>query len=179
MTTAFHEKSYWTAAALLDVGALWAVWRQHKHAHAEAAAAASVQRAAADPSNPATTIVQRTSGRELALVQCAAVHSKAAYGAPAANGAVSSAASYLSLVTLGQATGKAPRHIPPAAHLRGLEQLTGCPPGDVLAAQWTAHLHRPAYYVALDRQRRTIVVCVRGTLQVGWRVDGWVGAAEL
>jgi hypothetical protein len=37
----------------------------------------------------------------------------------------------------------------------------------VLAAQWQAHHHRPAFYVALDRRRRCCVVSVRGTLQLG------------
>lgn len=60
---------------------------------------------------------------------------------------------------------KAPRNIPPAAHLRAVHQLTGCPPSDVLAAQWVAHLHRPAWYAAVDRQRSMVVVCIRGTLQ--------------
>lgn len=48
-----------------------------------------------------------------------------------------------------------------------MQQLTGVPPADVLAAQWVAHLHRPAFYVALDRAARRVVVCVRGTLQLG------------
>lgn len=104
LTTAFHEKSYLTAAALLDVAALWAVLRRHKHAHAEAAAAATLRHAAADPANPATTTVLQPSGEELALLQCASAHAKAAYGAPAASGDVSSALGYLSLVTIGQAT---------------------------------------------------------------------------
>lgn len=61
---------------------------------------------------------------------------------------------------------KAPRRIPAASHLSAVQQLTGCPPGDVLAAQWQAHLHRPAFYAAIDRQRRCVVVAIRGTLQV-------------
>ncbi|KAL4425931.1 hypothetical protein ABPG75_009947 [Micractinium tetrahymenae] len=164
--TAFHEKSYWTAAAMLDIAALFTVWRHHKRAHADAAAAASLRRAAADPGNPSTASVA-PDGAELALLQAAAAHGKAAYGAPAAAGDVSSALGYLSLVTLGQATRKAPRNIPPAAHLRAVHQLTGCLPGDVLAAQWVAHLHRPAWYAAIDRQRGMVVVCIRGTLQLG------------
>lgn len=101
--TAFHEKSYWTAAALLDVAALCTVWRHHQRAHADAAAAASLRRAVADPGDPTTASVA-PGGAELALLQAAAVHGKAAYGAPAAAGDVSSALSYLSLITVGQAT---------------------------------------------------------------------------
>lgn len=48
-----------------------------------------------------------------------------------------------------------------------MQQLTGCPPSDVLAGHWQSHLHRPAYYVALDRAAGRVVVCVRGTLQLG------------
>jgi hypothetical protein len=48
-----------------------------------------------------------------------------------------------------------------------VQQLTGVPPADVLAAQWQSHLHKPAFYVAIDRARRCVVVAVRGTLQVG------------
>lgn len=101
--TAFHEKSCWTAAALLDVAALFSVWRHHQRAHADAATAARLRRAAADPSNPTTASVA-PAGAELALLQAAAAHGKAAYGAPAAAGDVSSALGYLSLVTVGQAT---------------------------------------------------------------------------
>lgn len=62
---------------------------------------------------------------------------------------------------------RAPRRIPAASHLAAVQQLTGCPPADVLAAQWQAHHHRPAFYVAVDRRRRCVVVSVRGTLQLG------------
>ena len=48
-----------------------------------------------------------------------------------------------------------------------MPQLTGVPPADVLAAQWQSHFHKPAFYVAIDRSRRCVVVAVRGTLQVG------------
>ena len=103
--TAFHERSYWTATALLDVPALWAVWRSHRTQHAEAAAAAAVRRAAADPANTATHTVEEPSRElDLALLRCAAAHATAAYGAPAACGSVSSALGYLALVTVHQAT---------------------------------------------------------------------------
>ena len=100
---AFHDRSYLTATALLDVTALWAVWRTHKEAHAEAVAAAAVRRAAEDPAN---RHAQRAAlaAQELPLLQCAAAHSKAAYGAPAAAGLVSSASGYLQLITVGQVT---------------------------------------------------------------------------
>lgn len=62
---------------------------------------------------------------------------------------------------------QAPRRTPPKQHLAALKRLTGVPAEDVLAAQWIAHLHRPAHYVAIDRSRQMVVVCVRGTLQVG------------
>lgn len=100
VTTAFHEHSYWTAAALLDLSALWSVWRRHKAAHAEAAAAASVRRAAEDPGNEAAH-VQLPSQEDMPLLLLAAAHAKAAYGAAALNGCISSAASFAYLVTLG------------------------------------------------------------------------------
>lgn len=103
--TAFHEKSYWTATAMLDLSALWAVWRRHKEEHAEAAAAASVRRAAADPANTATHMVPQPARQtDLPLLRRAAAHSNAAYGAHAAKGEVSSALGYLQLITIGQAT---------------------------------------------------------------------------
>lgn len=95
--------SYWTAAALLDLSALWSVWRRHKAAHAEVAAAASVRRAAEDPANPSAH-VQPPALEDVPLLLLAAAHSKAAYGAAAAAGLVSSAASYAYLVTLGNMT---------------------------------------------------------------------------
>ena len=105
VSTAFHEKSYWTAAALLDVSALWAVFRRHKTVAAEAAAAASLRQAAADPGNEATHLVQpAAAAHDLPLLRCAAVHAKASYGAPAASGHVSSAAGYAALLTIHQAT---------------------------------------------------------------------------
>lgn len=100
VTTAFHEHSYWTAAALLDLGALWSVWQRHKAAHAEAAAAASVRRAAEDPGNAAAH-VQPPSREDMPLLLLAAAHAKAAYGAAALAGMISSAASFAYLVTLG------------------------------------------------------------------------------
>ena len=166
--TAFHERSVWTAAALLDLPALLAVWRQHQDLYAEAAAAAALRSAAADPANPATHAVPPPAfAEELPLLQVGAAHAKAAYGHAAAAGLVSSASGYLQLITVGQITGKAPRHISAAQHLAALHQLTGCPPGDVVAAQWQAHLHRPAWYAAIDRHARQVVVCVRGTIQLG------------
>ena len=102
--TAFHGKSPLTAAALLDLTAVLCVWRRHKAAHAEAAAAAAVRRAAADPADAATVEVPAPRRADLALLQSAAAHAKAAYGAPAASGDVSSAWGYLSLITVGQAT---------------------------------------------------------------------------
>ena len=104
VSAAFHGKSYWTAAALLDVSALWAVFRRHKAVAAEAAAAASLRRAAADPGNVATHLVPPSATHDLPLLRCAAVHAKAAYGAPAASGHVSSAAGYAALLTIHQAT---------------------------------------------------------------------------
>jgi hypothetical protein len=100
----FHNKSSWTWLAFLDVGAIWAVARRHKREHAEAAAAASLRRAAADPANTATSRCSQPGPEELALLRCAAVHAKAAYGAPAASGHVSSAAGFLKVVTVHQAT---------------------------------------------------------------------------
>lgn len=99
VTTAFHEHSYWTAAAMLDLSALWTVWRQHKAAHAEAAAAASVRRAAEDPGNAAAH-VQLPSQEDMPLLLLASAHAKAAYGAAALT-SIKSAASFAYLVTLG------------------------------------------------------------------------------
>lgn len=102
---AFHAKSYWTATALLDVPALWAVWRSHRTQHAEAAAAAAVRRAAADPANTAThTVAEPAREVDMRLLRCAAAHATAAYGQHAASGSVSSALGYLSLITIQQAT---------------------------------------------------------------------------
>jgi hypothetical protein len=100
----FHNKSSWLWLAFLDVSALWAVARQHRQEHAEAAAAASVRRAAGDPSNTSTSRCPQPSAADLQVLRGAAVHSKAAYGVPAASGHVSSAVGFLKVVTLHQAT---------------------------------------------------------------------------
>ena len=94
--------SYWTAAALLDLSALWSVWRRHKAAHAEVVAAGSVRRAAQDPANPSAHM-QPPALEDMPLLLLAGAHSKAAYGAAAAT-ICSSAASYAYLVTLGNMT---------------------------------------------------------------------------
>lgn len=47
--------------------------------------------------------------------------------------------------------------------LQALLRRTGSLREDVLAAEWEARTHRPAYFVVRDRIRKSLVVCIRGT----------------
>eukprot|EP00668_Euglena_longa_P044048 GGOE01058625.1.p1 GENE.GGOE01058625.1~~GGOE01058625.1.p1 ORF type:complete len:642 (+),score=136.23 GGOE01058625.1:22-1926(+) len=49
---------------------------------------------------------------------------------------------------------------------RALLQVTGLAPEDVLYASFLNALHRPVYYIALDREKKAIVVAIRGTLSL-------------
>ena len=90
VATAFHAKSYRTAWALLDVGAVRAVLRRHRRQ--QDAAEAAVRSMLHPPLAHAATADELAS---LPVLHCAAIHAKAAYGAPAATGYLKSAAGYL------------------------------------------------------------------------------------
>eukprot|EP00667_Euglena_gracilis_P005621 EG_transcript_5659 len=51
-------------------------------------------------------------------------------------------------------------------NVRTLLQVTGLAPEDILYASFVNALHRPVYYIAVDRRRSTIVVAIRGTLSL-------------
>jgi hypothetical protein len=97
----------------------------------------------------------------------AARYSLAAYAYVASAGHLSSAGAALRLVASLPAF-DAVDGVSEQANLRALLSIARLPHArDVLHAEWRAAPFRPAHYVAVDRRRRCVVLCVRGSLGLG------------
>ncbi|KAK9827419.1 hypothetical protein WJX74_000870 [Apatococcus lobatus] len=152
----------------LDPGAWFVLYREHT---------AGVQKAIAsqlgNPIDPdalsKSPWAEGTGREEPSLVRqllCAAVHSRAAYGYAMAAGHMSSLLKFALMYTVHNLSFNAAGGASGEANNEAIAALAGISSGCLIMSEWHGSVLRPCHYVAVDRANQTIVLSIRGSIQV-------------
>ncbi|KAL4425884.1 hypothetical protein ABPG75_009900 [Micractinium tetrahymenae] len=159
------RRQVWTIVPW-DPAAIFLLYQKHQKVYEELQAQAIERRlfTADQPAPPSQLREGRTLLQDLL---CAAMHSRAAYGFPAAAGMMSTVADYIKLQTIQPLTFDAVGGVSVESNNESVAALAGIAVEDILLAEWRNSPYRPCHYVAIDQANQCIVVSIRGSLQLG------------
>ncbi|KAK9788836.1 hypothetical protein WJX73_008421 [Symbiochloris irregularis] len=103
----------------------------------------------------------------LRRLNCAAMHSRAAYGYAMAAGHLSSLVNFALLQTVHQVSFNAAGGASGQANNEAVAALTGVPIGSLLMAEWHNSIGRPCHYLALLSSPKCLLLSIRGSLELG------------
>eukprot|EP00884_Botryococcus_braunii_P013087 jgi/Botrbrau1/2177/Bobra.101_2s0015.1 len=97
----------------------------------------------------------------------AVIHSRAAYGYAMLAGHMSSIYNYAMLQTVHRLDFSPAGGASKEANDDSVLKLTGLDSESLLLSEWNNSIAKPCFYVAVDRERQRIVLCIRGSLEMG------------
>lgn len=98
---------------------------------------------------------------------CGAAHSRAAYGFAMQAGHIKNVSSYIKLHTLQPLRFDPVGGVSQEANNEAISELTGIAVENILQSNWRNSPFRPCYYVAADLANQSIVISIRGSLELG------------
>jgi hypothetical protein len=147
------KKKFWEMIPW-DPGSFYVIQRKHSEEYA-----AMRDRAVGINMNERGTLLQD--------LICGAAHSRAAYGFAMQAGHIKNVSSYIKLHTLQPLRFDPIGGVSQEANNEAISELTGIAVENILQSNWRNSPFRPCYYVAADLANQSIVISIRGSLELG------------